>query len=372
MFKLCKRENIRTCSEPDFSNEYFKILYDAETSYYFNLSSKSFQYLLYVYKSGIEFYSNEVINEEYAEFLTDKLNSILVLDSQIQNDLKLLQLKININNRLNELEEPKIKALFEKKLKEETNKKINKFKKNINSDIILIKLELRQQRNNFIKRARNKLFNKFIKNNYIIDKNNFIDTSKRINLNITPIKDFNNDIIQHQLMIRTKGASDNKPYLFPTEIFFDEDRNYLIKNNLCVFHKKEKGQITINAITKSFVEKFSLSYNLIIKEFIKKIIKLFNENYENKVNMYKEYKETISLFDYIMNDENYNKDLMNNEIGLLEENVKYLNEKEELNDDLNDKLIDTVDRFKINNPIDKIVINEIVNDYVYDILGLFA
>ena len=63
---------------------------------------------------------------------------------------------------------------------------------------------------------------------------------------------------------------------------------------------------------------------------------------------------------------------MNNEIGLLEENVKYLNEKEELNDDLNDKLIDTVDRFKINNPIDKIVINEIVNDYVYDILGLFA
>ena len=88
--------------------------------------------------------------------------------------------------------------------------------------------------------------------------------------------------------------------------------------------------------------------------------------------MYKEYKETISLFDDIMNDENYNKDLMNNEIGLLEENVKYLNEKEELNDDLNDKLIDTVDRFKINNPIDKIVINEIVNDYVYDILGLFA
>ena len=370
MFKLCKRENIRTCSEPDFSNEYFKILYDAETSYYFNLSSKSFQYLLYVYKSGIEFYSNEVINEEYAEFLTDKLNSILVLDSQIQNDLKLLQLKININNRLNELEEPKIKTLFEKKLKEETNKKINKFKKNINSDIILIKLELRQQRNNFIKRARNKLFNKFIKNNYIIDKNNFIDTSKRINLNITPIKDFNNDMIQHQIMIRTKGASDNKPQLFPTEIFFDEDSNYLIKNNFCSFPKKEKSQIDI--ITKSFIDKFSLSYSIIIKEFIKKIIQIFNENYANKINIYKEYRETISLFDDIMNDEHYNKDMINNEIGLHEENIKYLNEKEELNEDLNDKLIDTVERFKINNPIDKIPINEIVNDYVYDILGLFA
>jgi len=370
MFKACKKENKRICSEPDFSNEYFKLLYDAETSYYFNLSPKTFEYLLYVYKSGIDFYSYEIKNDDYAEFLTNKLKSVLDLNSQMQYYLNFLQLKTNINNKLKQLEEPEMKALFEKKLKEETNKKINKFKKNINSDIILIKLELRQQRNNFIKSARNKLFNKFIKNNYIIDKSNIQDQKNRIN--ITPIKDFNNDIIQHQLMIRTKGASDNKPYLFPTEIFFDEDRNYLIKNNLCVFHKKEKGQITINAITKSFIEKFSLSYNLIIKEFIKKIIKLFNENYENKVNMYKEYKETISLFDDIMNDENYNKDLMNNEIGLLEENVKYLNEKEELNDDLNDKLIDTVDRFKINNPIDKIVINEIVNDYVYDILGLFA
>ena len=324
MFKACKKENKRICSEPDFSNEYFKLLYDAETSYYFNLSPKTFEYLLYVYKSGIDFYSYEIKNDDYAEFLTNKLKSVLDLNSQMQYYLNFLQLKT----------------------------------------------ELRQQRNNFIKSARNKLFNKFIKNNYIIDKSNIQDQKNRIN--ITPIKDFNNDIIQHQLMIRTKGASDNKPYLFPTEIFFDEDRNYLIKNNLCVFHKKEKGQITINAITKSFIEKFSLSYSLIIKEFIKKIIKLFNENYENKVNMYKEYKETISLFDDIMNDENYNKDLMNNEIGLLEENVKYLNEKEELNDDLNDKLIDTVDRFKINNPIDKIAINEIVNDYVYDILGLFA
>ena len=370
MFKACKKEDKRICLEPDFSNEYFKILYDAETTYYFNLSPKTFEYLLYVYKSGIDFYSNEIINKDYAEFLTNKLNSVLLLNSQMQYYLNFIKLKTNINNKLKQLEEPEMKAVFEKKLKEETNKKINRFKKNINSDIILIKLELRQQRNNFIKSARNKLFKKFIKNNYIIDKNNIQDPKNRIN--ITPIKDFNNDIIQHQLMIRTKGASDNKPYLFPTEIFFDEDRNYLIKNNLCVFHKKEKGQITINTITKSFIEKFSLSYSLIIKEFIKKIIKLFNENYGNKVNMYKEYKETISLFDDIMNDENYNKDLMNNEIGLLEENVKYLNEKEELNDDLNDKLIDTVDRFKINNPIDKIFINEIVNDYVYDILGLFA
>ena len=368
MLKTSKIEDIIICSEPDFSKEYFRILYDSETSYYFNLSSSTFKYLLYVYKIGINFYSKK--NESYCEFLTNKLNSILLLNKEIQYNLKLLQLKTNINNKLMQLEKPEIKALLEKELKEESNKKINKFKKNINSDIILINLELRQQRKNFIKKARNKLFNKFIKNNFIIDRNNIIDNKKRININITPIKTFDNDLIQHQLMIRTKGASDNKNYFFPTEIFFDEDNNFLFKNNIGIFQKKEKS--CIDNITKTFIEKYALSYSIIIQEFIKKIIKLFQENYQKRINAYKEYRQTISFFDDLINDEYYKKDLLSNEIGLNEENIKYLKEKEEIKIDLNDKLVDSVERFKINNPIDKEAVNEIVNDYVYDILGLFV
>ncbi len=76
--------------------------------------------------------------------------------------------------------------------------------------------------------------------------------------------------------------------------------------------------------------------------------------------------------DDIINDEYYKKDILKNEIGLHEENIKYLKEKEELNIDLNDKLVDIVERFEINNPIDKNIVNEIVNDYVYEILGLFV
>ena len=35
-------------------------------------------------------------------------------------------------------------------------------------------------------------------------------------------------------------------------------------------------------------------------------------------------------------------------------------------------LVDIVEKFEINNPIDKNAVNEIVNDYVYEILGLFV
>lgn len=368
MIKSPKRDEIILCSESDFSKEYFKVLYDSETSYYFDLSPSSFKYLLYVYKVGINFYSQK--NESYSKFLTNKLKSIIELNSEIQYNLKLLNIKNNINNKLLEMEKPEINALLEKKMRAKSNKKIKKFKLNINSDIIMIRLELRKQRNNFIKKARNKLFNKFIKNNYLIDKNNIIDTKKSSNINITPIKEFNNDIIQHQIMIRTKGASDNKNYIFPTEIFFDEEKNYLFKNNIGIFHKKEKTYM--DNITKNFLEKFSVSYSFILNEFIKKINKLFEDNYRTKVSVYKEYQVTISIFDDVLNDDYYQNDILENQIGLKEENVKYLKEKEDLNIDLNDKLVDAVERFKINNPIDKNMVNEIVNDYVYEILGLFA
>ena len=367
MLKVAEKEEI-ICSEHDFSKEYFKILYDSETSYYYNLSPSSFKYLIYVYKIGIDFYSRK--NAEYAKFLTNKLNSAFRLNLEIEFRLKLLQLKTNINNKLEQMEKPEIKASLEKKLKEESEKKIKKFKKNINSDIIMIRLELRNQRRNFIKNTRNKLFNKFINNNYLIEQNNPINMKNKININITPIKVFNNDMIHHQLMIRTKGASDNKHCFFPTEIFFDEDKNYLLKNNIGVFQKKEKNYV--NNITKAFIEKYSLCYSIIIQQFIKKIIKIFDENYRNKIKLFSQYKETVSLLDEMINDEYYKKDMIKNEIGLHEENINYLKEKEELNMDLNDKLVDIVEKFEINNPIDKNAVNEIVNDYVYEILGLFV
>ena len=171
-------------------------------------------------------------------------------------------------------------------------------------------------------------------------------------------------------MIRTKGASDNKHCFFPTEIFFDEDKNYVLKNNIGVFQKKEKNYV--NNITKAFIEKYSLCYSIIIQQFIKKVIKIFDENYRNKIKLFQEYKETVSLFDEMIKDEYYKKDMIKNEIGLHEENINYLKEKEELNIDSNDKLVDIVEKFEITSPIDKNVVNEIVNDYVYEILGLFV
>ena len=347
-------------------------MYDSETSYYSNPSSSSFKYLLYIYKKGMDYYTKK--NEKYVKFLTIRMNSLITLHFDIENNLKLIYLINNIKKNINKLEEPKENDLLENKLKEISKDKIKNFEKNINSNIIMIKLNLRNQRNNFIKRTRNKLFNKFIKKNSNINEyanNANILENKNKKLNITPKKDIdiNNNSLKHEIMIRTKGNSNMKQYFFPTQIFFDEDINYLFENKITLLKKEEK--LNIESMTNNFIECYSLSYSNIIQEFIKKIIDIFNENYREKIKKYEQHCEIVSFYDMILKDEYYKKDLIKNEIELHRENIKYLNELNDLQNDKNDKIINIIDRFKINNPIDNKITNEIVNDYVYGILEIF-
>ena len=308
-------------------------------------------------------------NEQYVKYLTARMNSLITLHFELENDLKILYLKNNIKQKLNQLNQPKEKELLEKKLKEESKEKIKKFTKDTNSNIIMIQLYLRKQRSNFIKRARNKLFKKFIKDNNLI-KEDIIIENKNSNMNITPIKYMNNDLIRHQMIIRTKNNnSDMKQNFFPTQIFFDEDKNFLFKNNINVLKKVDK--YNISEITNKFIERYSLSYKSIIQEFIKKINELFNEYHRKKINRFKEHSESVSFYEMIIKDEHYKKDLIKNEIELHEENIKYLNDLDDLQIERNDKVVEIMDRFKINDPLDNKSTNEIVNDYIYEILELF-
>ena len=353
-------------SKKNFPKIFFKLMYDTETSYYSNPSTSSFYFLIKIYKTGMDYYSK--INEEYVKYLTARMNSLITLHYELENNFKVIYLKNNIKNKLNKLEQPKEKALFEKKLFEESKEKIKKFTLDTNSNIIMIKLSLRNQRNNFIKRARDKLFKKFIKDNTLISEDIIID-NKNQNMHITPIKDINNDLLRHQIMVRTKGNSEMKQYFFPTQIFFDEDKNFLFKNNFNMLKKEEK--YNIGDLTKNFIEHYSLSYNYIIQEFIKKLIELFSEYYRKKINKYKIYSESVSFYEMIIKDECYKKDLIKNEIGLHEENIKYMNDLDDLQIEKNDKLVEIMDRFKINNPLDNKATNEIVNDYIYGIFEFF-
>ena len=162
MIENNKRKPI-SITKSNFSRIFFKLMYDGETSYYSDPSTLSFNYLIYLYKRGMDYYAK--INENYVVLLTMRMNSIINLHFDIERNIKWIQLKENIKNKLKRLEEPKEKELFEKKLKDESSEKIKKFNRDTNANIIMIKMYLRNQRNNFIKRAKNKLLKKFLNYN---------------------------------------------------------------------------------------------------------------------------------------------------------------------------------------------------------------
>ena len=111
MIKNNKREPI-SISKSNFPKIFFKLMYDSETSYYSNPSSSSFNYLLCLYKIGMDYYAK--INEKYVKFLTMRMNSLITLHFDIEKDFKLLYLKENIKNKLKQLEQPKEKEISTK------------------------------------------------------------------------------------------------------------------------------------------------------------------------------------------------------------------------------------------------------------------
>ena len=357
----------------NFSKTFFKQMYDSETTFYSNPSKLSFNNLLHLYKEGMDFYVK--INDKYVNFLTVRMNSIINLYFGIEQSLKLLYLKKKIELKLKQMESPKENEILERKLKEESKKIIKKFNNDTNSNIILVKIYLREQRNNFIKRARDKIFKKFIKQNSNLDNDGpLCNKNCRNNLNITPIKNLSLDheIIRQKIMIRTKGDSNMKKNFFPTQIFFDEDIYYLFNNMMKNNNNSSKERMhNVEKMTRNFITKYSLSYSSIIQEYIKKIIEIFRTNYDEKKNKYKQHCEAITFYDMIINDDYYKKDVIKNVIGLHEENIKYLSDIDDLQIEKNDKLAEIINRFKLNNPIDNKITNEIVNDYIYEIIEIF-
>ena len=65
MFKIDNKKLI-ICPKSQFPKVFFKLMYDKEASFYSNPTISSLNYLLSLYKEGMDFYSK--MNEKYVKF----------------------------------------------------------------------------------------------------------------------------------------------------------------------------------------------------------------------------------------------------------------------------------------------------------------
>ena len=346
----------------DFEKEYFKLMYEAESNYYMNPSKISLNYVSYIYKIGIEHFST--INEQYSIFLTMRMNSIILAHTEIEKRLKQRQLKAKIINKLNEFEKLSNLIPFEGKLHKESKILIKDFDKKMKSNIQMIKFSLRNQKNNFLLKIKNKLIKKYIKKS--LPTNSELN---RIGNSITPMKPIDSDhLMNNQLMLRTNDENNN--YInYPTKIFFDEDKSFLSKINFNNLKKVER--FNCEKITDHFLSRYILSYRYLVKEYLKKIVEFLIVNYNEKLEKYKSHFDQNYFYRMMIKDKTNNMDLFEKEIALHDENVEFLNYIDELNIKKNDGIIDIIDRIKIDNPIDNKEINSVLNEYISKIMELF-
>lgn len=353
---------ILSCKKQNFQKMYFKSMYEAESNYYMNPSKDSLNYITYLYKIGIEHFTS--INEQYSVFLTMRMNSIVNTHLEIEKKLKLMQLKTKIINKLNEFEKSSNLIPFEEELHKKSKELINNSEKNKKSTLQIIKLSLRNQKNNFLLKAKNKLIKKYIQKS--LTGNNELNYNGN---SITPMKSIdNNYLLNNQLMVRTNDEKNNF-INHPTKIFFDEDKNFLSKinfNNL-----KKVKRFDFEKITDNFLCRYTLSYNYLVNEYLKKIVDFLNENYNEKLEKYKSHFDLNYFYKMMIKDKSNNIGLFEKEIALHDENIEFLNYIDELNVKKKDGIIDIIDRIKIDNPIDNKETSCVLNEYIYKMMELF-
>ena len=273
-----------------------------------NPSEEAVRELGGLYKKAIEIYSN--VSKDKVVFYSNKLSKLLIGIQKAQkkkeqkpsNWSKYFEAKKKHTNKFMlffEINKYKGKLGI---IVDKTNKKLNEGNKQIISDLI-------QQETNFLeKKNKKKTFT----------KEDIHQRKDSININRNSYNSFNN--------IVNNNNEENKK----------EEENP--KKNKLFSHKNDK----IDSLMKDFIKKFQYSYlnSPIFEVPLNTIYEIFNEIYEDKIQIYYYYQEQIKIFEMSSND----KEAGNNND---EEDVQYIiNDLKNEREKEYQKLEDTINALK--------------------------
>ena len=268
---------------PDF---YHKLIIESENKYYENPCKNNIEYLLYLYKTGIEFYSVEEPQKVFP--LMKRMEIIIKQHEPFQEKFQAFLIKIRINNQFFILQ---------------TKKDILNEKAKLVADDLYKKYEQAQrQYNDALEEALNEQSSSF-KTKFEKKK------EKKDQITQTPVKRSSKRKVSapysSALLLNKKSFTSSKrgsvistPKLFNSllkQIVFDSlpfSENKKLKRNTFGMEKIE-----------NFLNKFYFEYSKIIKENSGKILHEFDQEYRTKISKEQEYFDAVSEFSQIINEE---------------------------------------------------------------------
>lgn len=334
---------------------FHKLVIESENKYYDNPDKKNLEYLLYLYKIGIEFYSIEDATK--VQPLSLRMNRLIKEHDEYRKTVYMEKLFDKIKETFKELKTSK------KKLKTEAEDICNKYltEKEVQDKkkYELIKRGLDYQQKVFNRMMESKKIKSYLLRRKCIKSRTILPIVKLelgksllhfSGMKETPIK-------------RTPKGSEKEI----KKINFNSDSK---KKDIITLKKADKYQDIQNLIS-YFINHFYSSYNSsICKAYESKILKICDEDYIEKTKMNVEYLESINEFVQIASCESENLGAHNVVSSLHDEFAKETNSinkktKDKMNEYINQE---SKKNFDDNNNIFSLLINEFINKIISIIL----
>lgn len=332
---------------------FHKLIIESENKYYDNPDENNLEYLLYLYKIGIEFYSIEDVTK--VQPLSLRMNRLIKEHDEYRKTVLMENLCEKIKNTFKELKTNKVN--MKTKAKDVYNKYLAEKEVQDKKKEDLIKKGLDHQQKVFNTMVDAKKIKTFLIKRRNIKSRTILPLVK---LNIK--KSLFNFSGRIETPIKKTPKGSEKEII---KINFNSDSK---KKALIKLKKADKFQDIQNLIS-NFINQFYLTYNnSICKENENKILKICNEDYIEKTKMNAEYLESINEFDQIASCEPENLGAHNVVFSLQEEFAKETNSVNEKTKEKMNKYINQ--ESKKNFDDEHFVFSPLVNDFINKIISI--
>jgi acyl carrier protein len=276
--KKTKNKTIKNITENKVKKhlpEYFyKLLIENENFYYKFPYKKNLDYVLYLYKKAIEFYT--LTNPEYTNYFMSKMTEFLSNHNKVVAKYVISK----IEKRIKEFTE-KNKENIKKTIVKDCKAIINTAKHNIIYGNKYIDLSLFHQHESFINKKKEKLLKEFVKK-----KKTALDDSAVKLAYKSPMEKEKNFHIKEYHWSTTKTLKQ----INPKKLFFDETEEFIKKD---LENIKKRRQFDINNYTNELNKKILNQITDISMDYLGEIIDLFSNEYKEKIAKYKEYNDNL-------------------------------------------------------------------------------
>ena len=349
--KTSKKELMTKIPKKHLPTYYHKLIVESENLYLDNPNQKNLDYLLYLYKIGIEFYSIEDISR--VNPLAKRMERLILGHNAYMRERAIEKIKEEVKSRIKKIKEDKETIKKESKLllddykaKEMDNKlkEHSLIEKTLNYQHSLVNkmIDGKKEKSYLIRRKTQKSRTLLTDINVLLSNKKFMQAVYK-----TPRR------IESKLITPKNGDS-----CIRTISFSNTDDK---KTKIVTFKKIDKSEEFQNIIS-NFLKQFVYSYNNYRQEYINTLLKICDEDYREKVQLNLEYFESMNEFGRMAPDDKG----VENVLSTLQ--VDYINDRNNLDKNTKDKVLSYIENQSKKEFEDNLSFSSLISNTISDLL----